>query len=465
MKRIKRLLALMMAAVMVLSTLSGMTAKADSCGGLEAIDIYTPASDEAIQDPALHWAVRAAMNSINLNGQKLTKEMVGSTAVKDISFEQCAHPEDFIGKDEWKDKQFWIESLEGLQYATNARMIDIAYTSAVEGKKISDLSPIADLTQLEILILKQDGIDSIDDIGKLVNLTQLDLSSNKAITDVSAIADMSKLKTLVLSHNKVTSVEAISNLKELEYVALDYNEISSLPDLSKLTKVWFFDATENDLTNDDVKEIAKMKNLTKLTLSGNTKITDYRPLADLTKLTAENTVLPDETKEIDLFAAIEVNKLFEVFNISKMSPDDLADVEKALTAYENLTDEQKTYIDSNKVNAAQSNKDLVANGKDPVDYPEYSSGAKVPELKKIEISVVDKYGQPMKGVEFHKKQKEYGSVIQTFTTNEKGKLVITHTSMDNVYGEIIIVPKGDAYVAEPAEISYMVSLEKRNKGY
>ena len=59
----------------------------------------------------------------------------------------------------------------------------------------------------------------------------------------------------------------------------------------------------------------------------------------------ENTVLPDESKKDDLFAAIEVNKLFSLFNISKMQTSDLPNVERALEAYQALTDEQKDAIE------------------------------------------------------------------------------------------------------------------------
>ena len=48
-------------------------------------DVFYPEKDDVIQDPALHWAIRAAMNA---TGQKLklTKEDVGSSYVKYISY-------------------------------------------------------------------------------------------------------------------------------------------------------------------------------------------------------------------------------------------------------------------------------------------------------------------------------------------------------------------------------------------
>lgn len=55
--------------------------------------------DDVIQDPALHWAVRAAMN-ITGEKRKLTKEDVASSYVKYISYEQSSHPENFTG---WKE--------------------------------------------------------------------------------------------------------------------------------------------------------------------------------------------------------------------------------------------------------------------------------------------------------------------------------------------------------------------------
>ena len=160
MRRKRSMIAAILAAVMVVSGMAGMgmTARADTCGGLEPEDVYAPSEEEVIKDPILHWAIRAAMNSIQGN-IKLTADVVGDKSVKNISYELCAHPEDFE-TEAWEGKQFWIESLEGIQYAKSATMVDIAYTSAVEGKSLADLSPLSELTQLQELILKQNGINN-----------------------------------------------------------------------------------------------------------------------------------------------------------------------------------------------------------------------------------------------------------------------------------------------------------------
>ena len=395
------------------------------------------------------------MNDIKGN-VKLTAEVVGDKSVKDISFEQCAHPEDFE-TDEWQGKQYWIENLEGLQYAVSARMIDIAYTSAA-GKRIADLSPISGLTQLEQLILKQDGIDDISAISGLVNLQLLDLSANQLITDVSAIADMKKLKSLNLSFNQIQSVEALSNLESLEYIAISDNIIDSLPDLSKLTKVYFLDISHNQLT--DISALAGMKKLEQLNLSGNNGITDITPLAKLIKLDPDSTFLPESvaSEKDNLFAAIEVNKIFNVFNISKMRESDINNVQKALQAYNDLTAEQKLYFDSNRIEAAKTNLNRIQNGLEPEYYPEYDEiGEKQPNFKSVEISVVDKDGNPMPGIEFNKTQRnEYSENTSVVTTDNWGTLVFNHTPTDAIYDEVVISVAGDEYVAIPESIRYSV---------
>ena len=455
MKKRRRILAFILALTMILSSLSGTTAYADTCGGLEPEDVYQPSEEEVVKDPILHWAIRAAMNSIQ-GGVKLTADIVADKSVKDISYELCAHPEDFQ-TEEWEGKQYWIEDLEGLQYATSARMIDIAYTSAVTGKSISDLTPISGLTQLETLILKQNGITGIDALSKLVNLKTLDVASNE-LDDISAVADMAKLESLNVFSNKITSVDALSNLENLEYITMAYNKITKLPDLSKLTKVKFLDVSHNQLT--DVSEIAKMKNLEQLNLSGNSGITDITPLAGLLKLEKANTALPDNSKKDDLFAAIEVNKLFNLFNISKMKEADITNVKNALDAYDALTDEQKTYFEDARIEAARSNMEKVQNGGAAQYYPEYDvEGEKQPVFDSITISVVNKSGNPMAGVSFEKVVSIQGeeSVLKTVVTDSVGEFTLKHNPQDALYDEIIVRPAGDDYVAEPEYITYSTS--------
>ena len=422
--------------------------QADNCGGLLEEDLYTPEPYEVIQDPVLHWAVRSAMNAVK-SGVKLTEKMVGDPSVQYISYELCNHPEDFEG---WK-QPYWIESLEGLQYAKSAKMIDICYTSNIEGKKIDSVEPLAPLTQLLTLYLKQDGITDISPLGSLVNLEQLDVSGNYEIADITAVKDMSKLQTLDFSINSVADLTPAAGLGSLQRLNGSDNQIASLPDMSAMTSLTALDLSKNQLT--DVSALASLSQLEELNLSGNDGLTDVTALAGLVNLKKDSTYMPTEKMKDDLFAAIDVNKLFLKFNISHMTKDDLTAVEEALDAYQKLTEDQKAYIDAGKAEAAESNKALVEAGQDPVYYPEYDQGGEpVPVFDRVTIRVVDQNGEPLSGVEFTRKDREYG-YSDTAVTDENGKLTFVHSTLD-YWGKFAVYPSGDLYVAEPEQITYSV---------
>ena len=422
--------------------------QADNCGGLLEEDLYTPEPYEVIQDPVLHWAVRSAMNAVK-SGVKLTEKMVGDPSVQYISYELCNHPEDFEG---WK-QPYWIESLEGLQYAKSAKMIDICYTSNIEGKKIDSVEPLAPLTQLLTLYLKQDGITDISPLGSLVNLEQLDVSGNYEIADITAVKDMSKLQTLDFSINSVADLTPAAGLGSLQRLNGSDNQIASLPDMSAMTSLTALDLSKNQLT--DVSALASLSQLEELNLSGNDGLTDVTALAGLVNLKKDSTYMPTEKMKDDLFAAIDVNKLFLKFNISHMTKDDLTAVEEALDAYQKLTEDQKAYIDAGKAEAAESNKALVEAGQDPVYYPEYDQGGEpVPVFDRVTIRVVDQNGEPLSGVEFTRKDREYG-YSDTAVTDENGKLTFVHSTLD-YWGKFAVYPSGDLYVAKPEQITYSV---------
>lgn len=464
MRKTKKFLAGMLAVFLTTSGIGsgGITAKADSCGGLAEEDVYTPGADEVIKDPLLHWAIRSSMNAIKSN-VKLTADMVGDKSVRYISFELCSHAEDFA---DWT-KPYWIENLEGIQYAKSATMVDIGYTSAVEGKSIQDVSPLSELTQLDTLILKQDGITDVSPLKTLTNLSELDLSMNGAIKDVSAIKSMKKLTTLNVSSNAIENVDDIADLTKLQYLNISGNKISSLPDMSKLTELRTLLASGNELT--DVSAIGQLKNLEALDLTKNSGLTDVKALAGLTHLDEERTYMPTAEMKTDLFAAINVNKIFDLFNISRMTTADIDNVQKAIDAYDALSDEQKTYIDSARLEAAKNNKAKVEAGEEPDYYPEYDNGGtKQPVLDRLEIKVVDKKGNLLPDVNFVRKRVNTGATPSEYTiaTDKNGVLTLKHTSVDAWFDNIIIEVDntGDKkYVSEPERLEYTVSASMKTE--
>lgn len=453
MKRKKQIARVLTAILMVFCACTGsIYAAGANCGGLEEKDVFYPEKDDVIQDPALHWAVRAAMN-ITGEKRKLTKEDVASSYVKYISYEQSSHPENFT---DWK-MPWYVENLDGLQYATSARQIDIGYTAYKPGKRIEDLSPISNLTQLDQLFLKGDGIDDISDLKNLTNLTSLWLNENQ-IQDIAAVQGMKKLSQLSLCGNRLTDVQAAMDLPKLRSLDLSRNDIETLPeDMSGLKNLISLDLSDNpDIT--DVSSVASVKTLQRLSLVGDNAIKDIHPLANLTSLDEEQTYLPAGCSKKDLFAAIAVNRNMEEFSVSNMTAADFNAVEKALESYEKLTDEQKTYIDSGKVQAIRDNKAKVEMGEEPDSYPQYENNApKTPIFDRIEIKVVNRKGVPLEGVSFVKEKKtEYVDETENLTTDENGMLILKHKDWDAVYDKIIIHP-ADGLKTDPGEITYTVA--------
>jgi small GTP-binding protein len=107
-------------------------------------------------------------------------------------------------------------------------------------------------------------------IGKLTNLTKLDLSRNRLTSLPAEIVELKSLIWLDLSFNRLTSLPAeIVELKNLTKLSLSFNQLETLPtEIAELTNL-----TELNLSKNQLKrlpaEIGKLKKHTTLFLFGN----------------------------------------------------------------------------------------------------------------------------------------------------------------------------------------------------
>jgi internalin A len=140
-------------------------------------------------------------------------------------------------------------------------------------------------------------IPDLAPLASLTNLKELKLRENQ-ITDVSPLAGLTKLEYLSLSHNKITNVMPLAGLTNLETLSITYNSITDLAPLVGLTNLKMLDLTTNRII--DLASLAGLTKLTKLHLRFN-QITDVSPLAGLTKLEAlvlANNPIPDDQIEV-----------------------------------------------------------------------------------------------------------------------------------------------------------------------
>jgi internalin A len=125
-------------------------------------------------------------------------------------------------------------------------------------KKISDLDPLASLTNLETLQLHNNQIVDINPLAGLTNLKVLSLGSNK-IVDIKPLSGLTNSNSISLGNNKIIDLQALSGLINLKTIYLNNNKIV------------------------DIKPLASLTNLETIDIQGN-KVFDLKPLTGLSKL-------------------------------------------------------------------------------------------------------------------------------------------------------------------------------------
>ena len=173
-----------------------------------------------------------------------------------------------------------IRDLTGLQFATNLSFIRI------EKSEVSDLSPIAGLTQLKIIDIDFTDPPSIihdaKQLSRLVNLTFLALHG---VEDLTPLAGLPKLEELFVSHSNIRDLSPLAGLVHLELIHMSGRSVSDLSPLAGLTKLRHLYLPGGDIS--DLTPLAGLTNLEELSLHGN-KISDISPIAGLTGLKSIN---------------------------------------------------------------------------------------------------------------------------------------------------------------------------------
>lgn len=185
---------------------------------------------------------------------------------------------------------------------------------------ITDVSALASLKTLKRLDIQTNRLTDLSGLEGCVSLEYLNISNsfridadnNEAgISDISALANLTELKTLYMSNGMVPSLEAISGLAKLEYVDATYNALRAFPDLSGMESLTTLIVRANTifslsgaekapkLTTLDVRdnyiwlinEVIKMPSIETIYLDGN-PVLDYTPLDILEAIRNGTYILP-----------------------------------------------------------------------------------------------------------------------------------------------------------------------------
>ncbi len=144
--------------------------------------------------------------------------------------------------------------------------------------QVSDLSPLTDLNNLEVLNFNSTHVIDLSALTDLSNLEVLNFNSTQ-VSDLSPLTELKNLKLLFLGNTKVSDLSPLAELKNLTSLFLSNTKVS---DLSPLTE---------------------LKNLTTLFLNG-TQVSDLSPLTELKNLEVLNLsftkISDDQVQELKL---------------------------------------------------------------------------------------------------------------------------------------------------------------------
>jgi len=172
------------------------------------------------------------------------------------------------------------------------------------------------------LLLSSFGINKINNLDALVNLTTLDLSDNQ-ITTIENLDSLVNLTALYLSNNQITTIENLDSLVNLTELYLSYNQITIIENLDTLVNL-----TSLDLSSNQIIIIENLDTLVNLTYSDlkNNQITTIENLDSLVNLT---------------YLALSNNQIITIENL-----DSLVNLTELY-----LYDNQITTIEFNKLNS------------------------------------------------------------------------------------------------------------------
>ncbi|MBO5076555.1 MAG: leucine-rich repeat domain-containing protein [Clostridia bacterium] len=171
---------------------------------------------------------------------------------------------------------------------------------------ITDVSALASLNSLTWLDIQNNRLTTLDGLENCKALEYLNISNSfridadnneTGITDISPLAGLTSLKTLYMRNGMVSSLEPLCKLQSLEYLDATYNALRHLPNMSGMTglttlivrfnnildldglamqrTVRVLDVRDNFIR--DISVILLMRSLETVYVDGN-PILDYRPL-------------------------------------------------------------------------------------------------------------------------------------------------------------------------------------------
>ena len=173
-----------------------------------------------------------------------------------------------------------VNDLSGIQFCSSLRVFTV-----YGGINLADIGLLKNLLNLQRLYINEAGSGRITDITPLQNLTQLwDLGLRcPKLSDISPLQNLVRLQWLGLTSNSLSNISALSNFNQLTWLQLTGEAIDDLSPLANLTKLKHLGINSRILTTSDLDVLKNFTVLEDLVIS-NTTISDFSVVKQLPAL-------------------------------------------------------------------------------------------------------------------------------------------------------------------------------------
>lgn len=192
----------------------------------------------------------------------IVKALTGKSPVKSekstvqtVKIGDQSYKTDMKGTLNLTNKKLTDKDIKNLKYMKNITGIILS------SNKLTDLSPLAELTQLESLTFHDNNVSDISFAKKLTKLKVFG-AGNNGIKDISALKGHSELEELWLYGNNISDISALKGCKKIKRVDFANNRITDLTPLCSSKGIIDIRATNNRLNGN-------LKAIKGLTVSGN----------------------------------------------------------------------------------------------------------------------------------------------------------------------------------------------------
>lgn len=187
------------------------------------------------------------------------------------------------------------------------------------GTKISDINPIRNLNKIKELNISNTNVKDITNL-KYANVVQNFKADNIKISDISVVSFFEDLNSLSLANTNVNDITPVSGCVNLTTLDLSGTQVTNLSPLSDLLKLYDLDISNTQVSN--IAPLHGLVNLHFLNVEG-TKITNLTPLQSLDRL---NEINFSNTKVSDLMPLSNMSRLSKIYCDNSLVDKKMADM-------------------------------------------------------------------------------------------------------------------------------------------